>query len=339
MPKPTLLSVLNGLGFHIKSIFLWVDGMSPEQACAKISQMTGNKVNTSPPTVIKMFQKALEAKQIQHSPIKILPKQKKPRGNPDFKGKKSTREKMTEAGFDLKPIFDAMAGLTPEQAEKKFADLTENKFTPGAVTIIKMIEQAIESGELSDQILNIPQKGNRGRESVRSRLEKLGYKMPNIFSMISGMSPENAAKKIEDHTDGKLKPAGQSILRMVEQAMEAGELSENILVYNHRKPKDPSDTETEAPKDLYAATFICTECSQKRNEVIDAWASCNKHVVLGLVARKCHGCGKFGTLKARVKVGDDIVTKALIDGNEQFVDAEMNTIDNPLIIKKEIVTA
>lgn len=262
MPKMQMQDILAKMGFHIKSVAAWVEGMTVEDACAKISKMTGGKVNTGPPTIIRMFQKAKEKKEIPYVPIRILPKGKK--------GKASIRELMEKEGIKLQPIFDAIKGMTPEEAVQEFANQTNGKFTPGLPTLIKMIEHAIEKEELPEQILNLPEKKKR---------------VP---------------------------------------------------------PPPPKAKREEAPEEhheTYPTTLTCTDCDTRRNENTDAFAACGKHVVLGLLARRCHGCNKFGTLKAQVKVGDIIVTKALIDGNEEFVDNKMNVIENPLMPKKETAAA
>lgn len=146
------------------------------------------------------------------------------------KGRQSLRSLM-EQSFKMDVIFQEIKGMTPEEAASRIIILTAGKFSPSPPTVQKMVDRAIESGELQPEHLKNPEpvekSGHRGRASLYDILS-IRPDFKEILTNLNGLSPEDASKKISEY-DSDLTPSGPTVQKMISRAVEQGDIKENLL--------------------------------------------------------------------------------------------------------------
>lgn len=269
-------------------------------------------------------------------------------------GKKSTGTLLEE--LLKKPIEKILIkhfkGIkTNEEAVKKLSEISNGEIKTSHVTIHNMIYRVMAEGKID--IKDFPfahvemtkEKGQRGIKPARDVLEeKHGKSFWEILEPFTSLSKEDAAKELGISTATLLLTIKRAVERNEEfngKPITLEDFSKWVCLKRGRKPRkeknknaEENQIESDDPRDTkFKVRVVCSECGET-NGWYDRLSSCGQNFDLGLKARRCPHCQKWGTYEATFEINGVSVKKKLIPHGdytfEDFIDSKGKLIRNPV---------
>jgi len=240
---------------------------------------------------------------------------------------------------------------TNAEAVEKMHKITKGVVKVSHVTIQKMVyiaqaNKSINPDDFPFAYIDLPAKtGHRGKISIREILEKKrGKSFWTIIEPYKTMPKEDAAKNLGVNYASILNTIKRAIDKKEEFNGEPISEEDFPLWFKQKKIKPEKEKKTseiesvEINEEMFKVRVTCSECGH-----VHGWyerpSLCGTTFDIGLKARRCPKCHKWGTYIANIEINGVKMIKQVIHHKENdmiyedFVDANGKQIPHPLLAK------
>ncbi|MCK9272935.1 hypothetical protein M0P65_05300 [Candidatus Gracilibacteria bacterium] len=220
-------------------------------------------------------------------------------------------------------------------------------------TVLKMILGWIAgnkcpASEFAD-IIKVSQegKGKKGKASFRETLED-HYKKSiwEVFKekLSNCETPSEACAVLAKDSKNKIQVGEVTFCKTIEAGKEANEFQNDSFWVSwlpkrrHHKTPEEQEQVNKEEGEFISTNISCQKCNTKSKRQVKLY---EKHrCLIGIRANRCHGCQSWGTSIVEFEINGHKIKKACVttkDGCviEEFVDDDLNIIQNPLIVKRK----
>jgi len=272
------------------------------------------------------------------------------------RGKRPSSKDLLESHYK-KSIWDVLDSLDvkdPESALQMIEKETSGAVSFSVPTLKKIVEQGIESGEVTKSkpyAVWFEKKADKKRASTREIIER-HYSMDvwKVLDKFKADNPSLMISLITKDTNGEITFTEPTLKKMISEGLENEEIdsSKPYASWVARKRKSKSEVANDNAQvnsglPTTMATAVCTGCGHSKPKAISFFGG-----GIGIRAMRCDKCQKFATLKVTGKKDGVSFSKVCREKNgitcEIFVDENDKEIENhPIESKrpnpKETVTA